>query len=85
MSKWRMSASTWHFQNKPSQALPLKSEDSFDVMRKRVKSLKDPSSQIIFVNHPIIKTRLEQVPPTVMPIGTVGVWDEKVSSILHES
>lgn len=85
MENVSLNALTWHFQNKPSQALPLKSEDSFDIMRKRVKSLKDPSSQIIFVNHPIIKTRLEQVPPTVMPIGTVGIWDEKVSSILHES
>lgn len=84
MENVSLNALTWHFRNKPSQALPLKSEDSFNVMRKRVKSLKDPSSQIIFVNHPIIKTRLEQVPPTVMPIGTVSVWDQKVSSILHE-
>ena len=82
MENVSLNALTWHFQNKSSQALPLKSEDSFDVMRKQVKSLKDPSSQIIFVNHPIIKTTLEQVPPTVMPIGTDGVWDQKVSSIL---
>ncbi|KAF8334781.1 hypothetical protein F5887DRAFT_1079491 [Amanita rubescens] len=46
-------ASAWHYQNKANQALPLKSEGSFDVMWKNVKSLKDAPSQVIFINHPI--------------------------------
>ena len=78
---------TWHYQNKASQALPLKSEGSFDVMRKNVKSLKDASSQVIFVNHPIVKTRLLDVElevtetPVTRTMGNTGIWDKKVSSI----
>jgi hypothetical protein len=48
---------TWHYQNKANQALPLKSESIFDVKWKNVKSPKDASLQVIFVNHPIVKTR----------------------------
>ena len=77
-----LNAMTWHFQNKSSHALPLKSEDGFDVMRTQVKSHKDPSSQIIFVNHPMIKKRFEQdITPAVNHVGTDNVWNQKVSSI----
>lgn len=47
-------AMTWYYQNKANQALPLKSEGSFDVKWKNVKSPKDASLQVIFINHPIV-------------------------------